>query len=108
VVRGSVHFRAALLALAVLLLLAYGLTRIIGLMTFPAFLDEVDHILWARDVYDLRPFTGALNGKLFGLWLVYEASAFTTLEGLSQRYEVRAVFPRPGDLTRLVIYRGGD
>jgi hypothetical protein len=49
-------------------MLVYLFLRIHNLLVFPPFLDEVDHIKWARDLYDFHPFTGAANGKLFGLW----------------------------------------
>lgn len=42
--------------------------RLHNLLSFPPLVDEADHIAWARDLYDLHPFTGAANGRLFGLW----------------------------------------
>ncbi len=53
---------------AALLLLFFAVLRLRNLLSFPAFLDEIVHIDWANDLYDLKPFTGASNGKLFGLW----------------------------------------
>ncbi len=53
---------------AVVLLLVFIGLRLYDLPHFPIFLDEMSHIDWADDSYAWRPFTGAANGKLFGLW----------------------------------------
>ena len=50
------------------LMLLFVALRWHDLLRFPIFLDEADHIDWASDVYQAHPFTGAINGKLFGLW----------------------------------------
>jgi 4-amino-4-deoxy-L-arabinose transferase-like glycosyltransferase len=43
--------------------------RLHALLALPPFLDEADHVAWANDlVLYMHPFTGASNGKLFGLW----------------------------------------
>ena len=54
--------------LIIFLLLFYLFTRSFYLLSFPPFLDEIVHIDWANDLYSFHPFTGADNGKLFGLW----------------------------------------
>jgi len=56
------------------------------LLYFPAFLDEISHIDWANDLYELQPFTGARNGKLFGLWWM----AIFGLQGNGALFLVRA------------------
>jgi hypothetical protein len=56
------------LVYSVLLLLLFLLLRLTNVLSFPSFIDEHEHIQWARDVYDSHPFTGANTGRLFGLW----------------------------------------
>lgn len=63
----SGQFRTPYLPLLVIFLIFMAI-RLHQLMSFPPFLDEIDHIAWSRDVYTFHPFTGAINGKLFGLW----------------------------------------
>ena len=50
----------------------------------------------------------ALNDLVAGnqtIWLVYEESAFTTLEGLSDRFVPVQSIQRPGNRTRLTIFQ---
>lgn len=63
--------------LATALLLLFAALRLLDILHFPIFIDEVVHVDWADDVYALRPLTGAANGKLFGLWWM----ALFALEG---------------------------
>lgn len=74
------------LLIASCLLLLYWYSRIHDLLSFPIFLDETVHIQWAKDIYDLHPFTGASNGKLFGLWWI----ALFGLEGDGIIFVIRA------------------
>jgi len=56
------------LIFSVSLCLLFFATRLYAIESFPFFLDEVDHVDWAQDIYEFQPLTGAINGKLFGLW----------------------------------------
>lgn len=80
------RMRYAAFVMPILLILVYWFTRTQDLLRFPIFIDETVHILWARDVYDYRFFTGAANGKLFGLWWM----AAMGLEGDGVFFVVRA------------------
>jgi 4-amino-4-deoxy-L-arabinose transferase-like glycosyltransferase len=86
--------------IAVVLLLAYFFTRLHQLMSFPVFGDEALHVIQARDVYDLRPFTGALNGKLFGLWWM----AAMGLQGDGVIFVIRAATVIFGALTVAALF----
>ncbi|HEX3051704.1 MAG TPA: glycosyltransferase family 39 protein [Aggregatilineaceae bacterium] len=53
---------------SVLLLLFFLTLRLMDVLSFPGFIDEHEHIRWAREVYETRFFAGASSGRLFGLW----------------------------------------
>lgn len=56
-----------LLALTGLLLL-FGFIRLHRLDMLPVFLDESNHIYWARLVWDLQPFHAASDGRILNIW----------------------------------------
>ncbi|MCS7070074.1 MAG: glycosyltransferase family 39 protein, partial [Anaerolinea sp.] len=101
-----------------LLLLFIGL-RLYDLLHFPIFLDEMSHIDWADDIYARQPFTGAANGKLFGLWwmalfaltgdpaifLARAATALFALIGAALLYRTAALLAgRRAGLLALLLY----
>lgn len=56
------------LAYLVPLLLLFAFVRLYDVLSFPVFIDEHEHIRWAREAYDWHFFAGANSGRLFGLW----------------------------------------
>jgi hypothetical protein len=56
------------LIIAVFLLLFFVFVHSNEMLSFPAFIDESEHIRWASEMYDFHPFAGAHSGRLFGLW----------------------------------------
>lgn len=107
------------IGLAVLLLLLFIGLRLYDLLHFPIFLDEMSHIDWADDVYARQPFTGAANGKLFGLWwmalftltgdpaifLARAATALFALIGAALLYRTAALLAgRRAGLLALLLY----
>ncbi|MBM4424194.1 MAG: hypothetical protein FJ030_12535 [Chloroflexi bacterium] len=52
------------------LILLYWLTRLIALDSLAFFIDEANHLWWARDVWALHPFHAASDGRLLNvLWM---------------------------------------
>lgn len=96
-----------LLCVAVLLIALF--LRVHNLLIYPPFIDEAHHILWSSDVYTLHPFTGASNGKLFGLWwmagfgmygdgalwLARAASGLFSLIGIAGIYRLGSILVAP-------------
>ncbi len=53
-----------------LLILLYWLTRFVALDSLALFLDEANHLWWARDVWRLHPFEATIDGRWINvLWI---------------------------------------
>lgn len=89
--------------LTICILFVGWFVRLHNLLIFPPFLDEADHIFWARDVYTFHPFTGAANGKLFGLWWI----AVFNLNGNGALFVARAGTALFSMLVIAVVYSLG-
>lgn len=78
------------------LILLHWLTRLIALDSLAFFIDEANHLWWARDVWALHPFQAASDGRLLnvlwmaafwpfnaGVWLPRASVVLVTTAGLA-------------------------
>jgi 4-amino-4-deoxy-L-arabinose transferase-like glycosyltransferase len=52
------------------LIALYWFTRLNAIDSLAVFLDEANHMWWARDVWYLHPFRATVDGRVLNIWLI--------------------------------------